>query len=90
MCASLKPFSTSQGEIFKVNSLLQKQLRVAAKVMQFFFHSPPPSVTRFLLSLHNQFDSLSGCAVCVARSFRDVHDLHTYSMQAIAWSIGAC
>ena len=96
---SVKPFGTSQGVKFiRINSLLK--LRAAQNGSEgdtvLFFHSPPPSVTHFLLPLHNQTNLTSSLVVqcsfgCVAWSFRDVPDLHhAYSIQVIAWSIGAC
>ena len=66
MCASLKPFSTSQGEIFKGKQSLVRATQSGSEGYAVLFFHSPPSVTRFLLPLHNQFDFLSGCAVCVA------------------------
>ena len=74
MCASLKPSSTSQGEIFKGKQSLVRAAQSGSEGDAVLFFHSPPSVTRF--PLHNQFNLLSDCAVCVAWSFRDVRDLH--------------
>ena len=90
MCASLKPFSTSQGEIFKGKQSLVRAAQSGSEGNAVLFFHSPPSVTHFLLPLHNQFDfSLIVQFVLHGHSAMSVNYI-TYSMQAIAWSIGAC
>ena len=76
MPPSLKPFSTSQGEIFKGKQSLVRGAQSGSEGDAVLYFHSPPSVTRFLLLLHNLFDFLSSCADCVAWSFRDVRDLN--------------
>ena len=65
MCASLKPSSIqplTRCEIYNGKQSLAKAAQSGSEGgAVLFFHSPPPSVKH--LSLHDQFNFLSGCAV---------------------------
>ena len=61
---AIKYIFASQGVKFiRVNSLLRAAKSGSEGYAVLFFHSPLPSVTHFLLQLHDQFNFLSGCAV---------------------------